>query len=146
MNKAIAKKNKKSNIMFEVPVKKTFNTIMTTLVCVITAMVFIVSMLMYSSSMGYLNNVEKDKEKPMISSIVYSIMELDNIEGVKINVEGKSLDSYPNSGERMPSILDKSIGINERVNITSRNNIQKVVVYYLEDIDDNIYYIRTERD
>ena len=90
-------------------------------------------------------NVEKDKEKPMISSIVYSIMELDNIEGVKISVEGKSLDKYPNSGGKLPSVLDKNIGINERVNITSRENIQKVVVYYLENIDNNIYYVPVTR-
>ena len=90
-------------------------------------------------------NVGLDEEKPMISSIVYSIMDLDNIEGVKISVEGKSLDSYPNSGEKMPSILDKSIGINERVDITSRENIQKVVVYYLENIDNNIYYVPVTR-
>lgn len=79
-------------------------------------------------------NVDKEKMKSMVSSIVYSVVELDKVDGVKISIEGKSLDNYP-------LVLDKNIGINERVNITSRNNIQKVVIYYLENIDNNIYYV-----
>ena len=79
-------------------------------------------------------NVDKEKRKSMVSSIVYSVVELDKVDGVKISIEGKSLDNYP-------LVLDKNIGINERVNITSRNNIQKVVIYYLENIDNNIYYV-----
>ncbi len=105
MNKAIAKKNKKSNIMFEVPVKKTFNTIMTTLVGVITLMVFFVSMLMYSSSMGYLNNVERDLSSDLISR----------------------LPVFDNIGKYAYS--EKESLMNDLNNILGRNYVGYVVVY-----------------
>ena len=85
--------------------------------------------------------VSEEKEKAMITSIVYSVMDLDDYLGVSILVEGKSLEEYPNSKEKINKILDKSIGINKRFNITSLNDINKVVIYYLENINDNLYYV-----
>ena len=85
--------------------------------------------------------VSEEKEKAMITSIVYSVMDLDDYLGVSILVEGKSLEEFPNSKEKINKILDKSIGINKSFNITSLNNINKVVIYYLENINDNLYYV-----
>lgn len=85
--------------------------------------------------------VSSDMEKPMVTAIVYSIMELGNYEGVSILVDGKVLDKYPNSLEEIPSVINKSIGINKNFNITSYNNINKVVIYYLENIDNDLYYV-----
>lgn len=85
--------------------------------------------------------VSSDMEKPMLTAIVYSIMELGNYEGVSILVDGKVLDKYPNSLEEIPSVINKSIGINKNFSITSYNNINKVVIYYLENIDNNLYYV-----
>lgn len=86
-------------------------------------------------------NVSEEKEKSMITAIVYSVMNLDDFLGVSILVEGKSLEEYPNSKEKINKILDKSIGINKNYDITSFNNINKVVIYYLENINDNLYYV-----
>lgn len=85
--------------------------------------------------------VSEEKEKAMITSLVYSVMDLDDYLGVSILVEGKSLEEYPNSKEKINKILDKSIGINKSFNITSLNDINKVVIYYLENINDNLYYV-----
>lgn len=85
--------------------------------------------------------VSSDMEKPMVTAIVYSILELGNYEGVSILVDGKVLDKYPNSLEEIPSVINKSIGINKNFSITSYNNINKVVIYYLENIDNNLYYV-----
>ena len=85
--------------------------------------------------------VSEEKEKAMITSIVYSVMDLDDYLGASILVEGKSLEEYPNSKEKINKILDKSIGINKSFNITSLNDINKVVIYYLENINDNLYYV-----
>ncbi len=85
--------------------------------------------------------VSEEKEKSMITAIVYSVMDLDDFLGVSILVEGKSLEEYPNSKEKINKILDKSIGINKNYDITSFNNINKVVIYYLENINDNLYYV-----
>lgn len=85
--------------------------------------------------------VKKSKEKQMISSIVYSVMDLKGIDGVSILVEGESLLEYPNCKEKLNKVLDKKIGINKEYNISSRDKIEKVVIYYLEKIDNNIYYV-----
>ena len=86
-------------------------------------------------------NVSEDKEKSMITAIVYSVMDFDDFLGVSILVEGKNLEEYPNSKEKINKILDKSIGINKNYDITSFNNINKVVIYYLENINNNLYYV-----
>lgn len=85
--------------------------------------------------------VSGDKEKQMISSIVYSLTDIDDIEGVSILVEGKKLSSYPNSNESLPNILNRNIGINKEYKINSRDNISSVVIYYMENIDDELYYV-----
>lgn len=78
-----------------------------------------------------INNELKDR---MIESIVFSIMDLGNIKGIIIEVEEQIMKDYN-------KVLDKSIGINKKYNIKSRNNINKVVVYYLEEIDNSKYYV-----
>lgn len=86
-------------------------------------------------------NVSSSDEKKMVAAIVYSIMELGNYRGVSLLVEGENFDKYPNSLEKIPTVLNKSLGINESYNITSRDDINKVVIYYLENIDNNLYYV-----
>lgn len=86
-------------------------------------------------------NVSLENEKKMISAIVYSIIDLGNYDGISLLVEGENFDKLPNSLENIPNILDKSYGINETFNLTSRNDINKVVVYYLENIDNNLYFV-----
>ena len=85
--------------------------------------------------------VDLDKEKNMISSIVYSILELDKVEGVSILVEDEVFNKYPVSEEKLDPILNKSIGINKVYDITSRNNINEVVIYYLDRINNDMYYV-----
>ena len=78
--------------------------------------------------------VDDEQKDRMIESIVYSIIELNNIKGIIITVEDKVIDGYD-------KVLDKNIGINKRYNIKSRKNINKVVIYYLEEISKNKYYV-----
>lgn len=86
-------------------------------------------------------NVSIGHEKHMISSIVYTIMDLVDVEGVSILVDGELLRSYPNSLEIFGSVLNKSIGINNRYDITSRKDINRVILYYVDLIDEEIYYV-----
>lgn len=79
-------------------------------------------------------NYSLEKIKIIVTSIVYSITELDEIKGVILLVNGNALENYD-------SVLDRSIGINNRYLFNSRTNISKVVVYYLEDIDNSLYYV-----
>lgn len=85
--------------------------------------------------------VEKELSERMIESIVFSIIDSDDIDGIIIKVDNNILNSYPNTDIKIPNILTKEIGINKRYNFVSRNDINKVVVYYLEDINDTNYYV-----
>ena len=86
-------------------------------------------------------DVDVTYEKQMISSIVYSILDIDTIKGVSILVDGEILSKYPNTKQELPSVLDKSIGINKQYNLKSRDNISSVVIYYLNSIEDDLYYV-----
>ncbi len=86
-------------------------------------------------------NLKKEQEEKAIESIVYSIMELKEINGIYIKVEGKLLEELPNSKNKITYPLNKDIGINKEYNLNSRNDINKTVVYYLEDIDNTNYYV-----
>ena len=79
-------------------------------------------------------DIDDDKKDRMIESIVYSIMDLGGVKGVILEVEEEISDEYN-------KVLDKSIGINKTYNITSRNDINKVVVYYIEDISGDKYFV-----
>ena len=87
-------------------------------------------------TLNFNNNLLKDKDnlERIIESIVYSVIDLGNINGVIIEVNGETIDGYS-------KVLDKKIGINKKYHIKSRNNINKVVIYYMEEIDGNKYYV-----
>lgn len=86
-------------------------------------------------------DMKVNREKQIISGIVYSILDLGEVDEVIILVEGEVLKEYPNTHEKLDSPLTKDIGINKEYNLTSRNDISKVVVYYLSEIDNNLYYV-----
>lgn len=86
-------------------------------------------------------NVKENIEEKMIESIVYSVIDLKNIEGIYIKVEGKLLEEMPNSKIQINYPLNKNIGINKEYNLNGRNDINKTTVYYLEDIDNKNYYV-----
>lgn len=89
--------------------------------------------------------VDKSVEVKMFEAIVFSIMDLKKIDGVIIKVEGEQLGNYPQSKAVLPKILTKDIGINKEYNIVKRKDINKVVIYYLESIDNVNYYVPVTR-
>ena len=66
---------------------------------------------------------------------------LDDIDEVIIKVEDKTLDEYPNCKEKINYPLKRDFGINKSYQFTKTNNINKTVVYYLEEVNDNSYYV-----
>ncbi len=83
----------------------------------------------FSSSFFDVDNIDI-----AVSSIVHSLFDLGNIKGVTILVEDDYIEGYP-------KIIDKSIDINKESFITSRDDITKVVVYYLLNDDEETYYV-----
>lgn len=87
-------------------------------------------------TLNFNNKLIKNEEKveKIIESIVYSVMDLGEIDGVIIEVNGETIDGYN-------KVLDRNIGINKSYDIKSRRDINKVVVYYLEQLDGVNYYV-----
>ena len=85
--------------------------------------------------------VKTSLEEKVIESIVYTLIELDGIDNVKILVDGKPLEKLEKSGKNMPILLDSSIGINKDYAINSIKDIEKVTVYYVSNINDFDYYV-----
>ena len=86
-------------------------------------------------------DIDYSLERKVLQAIVYSILDIEGIEGVCILVDGVNLEKSVNTNEIYPKVFDKSIGINEIYNLKYRDDISKVVVYYLDNIDDNFYYV-----
>ena len=86
-------------------------------------------------------NIDENLSTKLIEAIVYSLTELDSIKKVNITIENNPLTTYPNSNKIMIEPLTRDIGINNEYTYNTLDNIIKVVIYYGEDIDNNIYYV-----
>jgi len=74
----------------------------------------------------------EQKEKDfIITGIVYSILEQSKVKSVSFQIEQTPLEGYQH--------LTKDLGINREYAITSREDIQKVDLYYLDN--SNTYYV-----
>lgn len=85
-------------------------------------------------------NIKTNEEK-MIESIVYTLTEIDGINRVQILINGEILTKLPISGKHLPSILDRSIGINKLVKTNSFKHTQDVTTYFINTSANNTYYI-----
>jgi len=70
-------------------------------------------------------------EELIITGIVYSMLELDEVNEVSLLINNKPYKDYNN--------LTKRIGINKDILYTNRKDIEKVVIYYLDKTDN--YYV-----
>ena len=87
-----------------------------------------------------LDITEKYEEK-MIEALIYTLTSIEGIDKVIINVEGEVLERLPNSNKILPTVLDKTYGINKSYDIVSTNNIESYTVYYVSNYNDNMYYV-----
>ena len=86
-------------------------------------------------------NVSVDLEERVIEAIVYSLINIDGIEGVKIRINGNFLTELPQSKKVLPDVLNRNFGINKVFDINTLNNVQKITMYYLDKINNNYYYV-----
>lgn len=88
-------------------------------------------------SENFLNIKEDDIEK-VVEAISFSLLELDQINGVSLYVNGENISKYYSI---IPSIITKEYGINKRVELKNLKDISKVVIYYVDNVDDSNYYV-----
>lgn len=72
-----------------------------------------------------------EQEELMITGLVYSLLEQEKIKTISIKVENTPMKEY--------QFLNKKIGINKEYLYTSKKDLQKVVIYYMDDT--NSYYV-----
>ena len=85
--------------------------------------------------------VNKKLEEKVIESIVYSLIELDDINNVKILINNIPLTKLEKSNKSLPILLNESIGINKSYEINSLKDIEKVIVYFVFSDNDSEYYV-----
>ena len=85
--------------------------------------------------------VNRELEEKVIESLVYSLLEIKEIQNVVIKIDGKDLNYLEKSQKNLPILLNREIGINKSYNITSLKDTKKVVLYYVFESDENSYYV-----
>ena len=85
-------------------------------------------------------DINKDLLEKEIESIVYSLLDFKEIKGIHLYINKKPLKEVLNL-DIPDNLLNKDFGINKEYTITSMNDIQKVVLYFYEEKNDNKYYV-----
>ena len=85
--------------------------------------------------------IDKKLEEKMVEALVYTLTSIDKVDKIIIFVEGDILTKLPKTKINLPSTLDRSFGINKEFNLTSTKDITDVTVYYINQINENYYYV-----
>ena len=83
-------------------------------------------------------DVSEEQQEKLIESIAFSIFEIDEVKSISILVENENINKY---FKNVPNIITRDFGINKKYNITCLKDIQKVVVYYINEIDNKRYLV-----
>lgn len=86
-------------------------------------------------------DVKKEYEEKVIEAIIYTLTSIDDVKKVIIYIDGDILTKLPQTKIMLPSILDRSYGINKEYNLDSYKDVNKVTIYYLNSYNDNYYYV-----
>lgn len=86
-------------------------------------------------------DVKEDMEEKVIEAIVYNLTSIDGVDKIMLFVDGNILTKLPKTGINLPTILDRSYGINKEYDINSTKNITNVTVYYVNKYNGNEYYV-----
>lgn len=84
-------------------------------------------------------NINNDLIEKEIESIVYSLLDFNEVSGVRILINKRPLKELLNI--EIDDVLNKDFGINKEYTIRSMNDIRKVVLYFYEEKDSNRYYV-----
>ena len=93
------------------------------------------------------NEYDVSKEEQIIESLTWTLMQYDEVNGVTISVDGIKLETLPQSGTVLPSVLDKTIGINKYYDTTGNiyNTTSITVFYEKENFGETVYVPVTRR-
>ncbi|MBQ7105605.1 MAG: GerMN domain-containing protein [Bacilli bacterium] len=82
----------------------------------------------------------EDKELiRLIEAISYTVLNLEEINGVEIYIDKVNISELSNLD--IPYHITEEFGINKKYHFKNTDDIVKYVVYYMEEIEDNSYYV-----
>ena len=85
-------------------------------------------------------DIKEEYEEDLISSIVYTLTSLEDVNGVILFVDGDVLTCLP-SGRFLPALLDRNYGVNRIYDIENYKNVMSVNIYYVAKNKDDFYYV-----
>lgn len=83
-----------------------------------------------------LENINHDQAESMIEAIIYTITN-EQIYGIEIYVENNLLKYVPHTNKELPAILTKDFGINKDYNLSSLSDINKVIINYFKECNND---------
>jgi len=83
--------------------------------------------------------LKKESIDKIVESISYSLLNLKEITEISIYIEEKNINEIYN--RVYPNIITKDYGINKRVELKKLNDLNKVVIYYIDNINEKNYYV-----
>lgn len=92
-------------------------------------------------------DMDVSSEEKVVESLVWTLTQYDEVNGVTISVDGVKLETLPLSNITLPTVLDKSIGINKYHDTTGNiyNTTSVTVFYEKENYGEKVYVPITRR-
>lgn len=84
---------------------------------------------------------KEDMEEKILESIIYTLTSVKDVKKIMLFIDGKVLSKLPNSNTILPTILDRSYGINKRYDFMSLDNLLSLTIYYINEYNNQFYYV-----
>ncbi|MCI8466628.1 MAG: GerMN domain-containing protein [Bacilli bacterium] len=85
--------------------------------------------------------IPKGAEEDVIESLIYSLTEIKDVQGLLIYVNGELMTKLPNTNIKLPTTLTRDYGINKIYDLTKIQNVTKTTTYYVSKYQDFLYYV-----
>lgn len=83
-----------------------------------------------------------EEEDLLLESLIYTMTSIDGINKLKLYLDNEEIKEFPNSNNKIDTILSRDFGINKKYNIIDFHNVTKVTIYYVNKNNVNqTYYV-----
>ena len=83
--------------------------------------------------------IDSNLKEKMLEAITFSLLELDGINGIIIKVNGTNINELFDG--KLPEVFTREYGINKKYDIKCRKNVKKVIMYYIDEINGEQYFV-----
>ncbi len=80
-------------------------------------------------------------EEKIVEAIVYTLTSMKEVSKIILYIDGNVLSKLPKSGIYLPSVLDRSFGINKSYEFFNLSSLNQVTIYYIDKYNEDYYYV-----